>query len=482
MDDSIYRNIFSKLKEPILILGPGGEIIDTNHSLEVLLGYDEGILPGKDIEFILADEAARSITETFEESDEPMERKEEFTLLREDGTSFVRNIQIFSIKDEAGSIVYCFQIPIGIGQHSWLGDIFDLSESAQKDMYDDVMLALAGPAQTEPEAHVEPQMSEALIPAPLPDEFKQPELHGSNEEKEIERKIKSVISWGREGIIATDIYGNITEYNKAFLTMIGIDDTAEDTSPKIPIYPGRPDATEGTADVASTALSSEVKNGPASPEGERILGRSLKDFLAPGHESDMESVFKKLRRDVTVVTMKTVLYNINKFEIPITLNATPMKDAGNNVLGFIMVMQRQKQKEPEPGFTSPPERLRLAPHPIVKKVANLIKEGVVITNIVGIITGINSAMEDILGMESVAMQGQFTGKLFPEEERKRASSFIRTVESTGEALDQRFRLVLGDASTVSALLDGSLIEDPDGGKVGMMLVVRVESDGGIRRV
>jgi len=481
MDDSIYRNIFSKLKEPILILGPGGEIIDANHSLEVLLGYDEGILPGKDIGFILAEEAARSFTETFEESEEPMERKEEFTLKREDGTSFVRNIHIFSIKDEAG-IVYCFQIPIGIGQQSWLGDIFDLSESAQKDMYDDVMLALAGPAQAEPEAQAEPQKSEALIPAPIPDEFKQPELHGPGEERESERKIKSGISWGKEGIIATDIYGNITEYNKAFLAMIGISDTTSDTSPEIPFYPGKPDAADGTADIASTALSSEVKTGSASPKGERILGRSLKDFLAPAHESDMESVFKKLRRDTTVVTIKTVLYNTNKFEIPITLNATPMKDAGNNVLGFIMVMQRQKPKEPEPGFTSPPERLRLAPHPIVKKVANLIKEGVVITNIVGIITGINSAMEDILGVESVAMQGQFTGKLFPEEERKRASSFIRTVESTGGALDQRFRLVLGDGSTVSALLDGSLIEDPDGGKVGMMLVVRVESDGGIRRV
>lgn len=481
MDDSIYKNIFSKLKEPILILGSNGKIIDANHSLEVLLGYDEKILPGKDIDFILAGEADGSLIETFEGSEKQIGTKEEFTLRREDGTTFVRNIHIFSSKDDTGNTVYCFQIPVGIGQHSWLGDIFDLSESGQKDMYDDVMLALAGPTQAEPETHVEPQMSEALIPAPIPDEFKQPELHGAAEQKESERKIKSIISWGREGIISTDVYGNITEYNKAFLTMIGIPGSTEGIGPEKPTYTGKPDVTDGTMDIASTALSSEVKSISAPSESERIIGRSLRDFLAPGHESDMEPVFKKLRRDVSVVTIKTVLYNINRFEIPITLNATAMKDAGNKVLGFIMVMQRQKQKETEPGFTSPPERLRLAPHPIVKKVANLIKEGVVITNIVGIITGINSAMEGILGMESVDLQGQFTGKLFPEDERKRASSFIRTIESAGEALDQRFRLVVGGGSTISVLLDGSLIEDPDGGKVGMMLVVRVESDRDLKR-
>ena len=100
IDAMIYKSIFSRLMEPICIVDTSGTIIDVNHSMEMLLGYEAGELAGKTTASLLVQESLKKIEEILKETENISERTEEVTLTRNDGTSIVRNIKFFSVPDE----------------------------------------------------------------------------------------------------------------------------------------------------------------------------------------------------------------------------------------------------------------------------------------------------------------------------------------------------------------------------------------------
>ncbi|MDP6155756.1 MAG: PAS domain S-box protein [Candidatus Thermoplasmatota archaeon] len=438
IDAMIYKSIFSRLMEPICIVDTSGTIIDVNHSMEMLLGYEAGELAGKTTASLLVQESLKKIEEILKETENISERTEEVTLTRNDGTSIVRNIKFFSVPDEQGNRIFCFQIPLLAQKYSWLGDIFaSTGVINDPDVFvKDIISALPPDPRS---------VSEAMVPAPVPREFIQP-VPIDREAKELTKDIEELMeTFGpppEEGLVMTDVDGKITEHNDYFLKIAGLSDQTGENEPE------------------------------KRAEKEKVVGRYFGDFLATDHKDDFEEVLKSLRGNSSVGGIKTVFASLDDKNFPVALNGITIRDENADILGFILVIQKievmgvrraRLQLSGGPSLDTPP---------IVKSVVDLVKEGIVVTDIKGIITGLNSYMEEIIVQKSSYMQGKTMLQLFPEEDRERASLIIKNIESEGKVENHEFRLITGDGAVIPAILDWSLIEDEDGTGVGMMLVVR----------
>jgi len=440
IDATIYRNIFSRLMEPICIVDSSASIIDVNYSMEILLGYDVGELAGKPMASLLTYESAMKTKKILMETEIISERTEEFTLKRNDDTSIVRNIKIFSVPDYQGKRIFCFQIPLLAQKYSWVGDIFVTDE----ELYDPD--ALLGDMMSSFVTGY-PASSEALVPAPLPHEFVQPvPIYREAEEltREMDELMKTFGPPPDEGLVITDAEGRITEHNDYFLKMTGLPDQTKETG------------SEGLG------------------EKEKVVGRYFGEFLASDHMEDFEAVLKSLKGHASVEGVKTVFESADNKSFPVALNGITIKDDNAAIMGFILVIQKIEVMGVIRNLLQLPPGPSLEIPPVVKSVVDLVKEGIVVTDSDGIITGLNYIMEEIIERKSADMQGKEMLQLFPEEDWKRASSIIENVESEGKVENHKFRLIKGDSSIIPTVLDWSLIEDVDGTAVGMMLVVRKE--------
>ena len=211
-----------------------------------------------------------------------------------------------------------------------------------------------------------------------------------------------------------------------------------------------------------------------SGEKEKLVGRYFGDFLTTDHKEDFEKVLESLKGNAPVEGVKTVFASLDNKHFPVALNGITIKDNNAAIMGFILVIQKIVVMGVRRTQLLLPEVPSLDAPPVVKSVVDLVKEGIVVTDIGGIITGLNSYMEEIIDRKSTEMQGKEMLQLFPEEDRERASSIIENIESEGKVENHQFRLITGDGSVIPAILDWSLIEDIDGTGVGMMLVVRKE--------
>ncbi len=434
----IYKSIFSRLMEPICIVDSSGTIIDVNFSMEMLLGYETGELTGKILHSLLIKESALMMGEILKETEIISKRTEEVTLVRADGTSIVRNIKFFSVLDVQANKIYCFQIPLLAQKYSWLGDIF----SATGEMNDSDILLKDIIAALPPDPR---DVSEALVPAPVPREFIQP-VPIDREVKELTKDIEELMeTFGpppEEGLVMTDAEGKITEYNDYFLKIIGL-----------------PDQTR-------------VAESEKQREKDKVAGKYFGDFLAADRKDDFEEILKSLRGTASVEGIKTVFTSLDGKNFPVALNGITIKDENADILGFILVIQKIEVM----GVRRDNLQLSSAPSldipPVVKSVVELVKEGIVVTDTNGTITGLNSYMEEIIDRKSADLQAKEMLELFPEEDRERASLIIENIESEGKVENHEFRLITGNGSVISVMLDWSLIEDIDGTGVGMMLVVR----------
>lgn len=545
MDTTLYRNLFSRLSEPIFIVSSDGRLIDANRRLDIFLGYEMDSVKKMKVTQLLTARSADRLRDILMATAPPEERKEKLTLKRSDGTSISRDINILSIRNSTGENVFCFLVPIGIEENQWLGDIFDISHLEERipgNLFNEVLLALR--PETGADADEQEKPVEAMISAPLPSDFKKPTIPGMDHDETDGRYMDGLLGEGpltytQEGIIATDLNGIITEVNMAFKLMMGaqialrkpdiqpernairevlpalgpahdtdtgtgVDGPAEKeltsrtgTSEDIG-NPGThgPSGKDGTLETPepvddpvptgppgrnvsiSTELAEHVESREASSteadeDAEMIKGRPLRDFIAPGHKENLDRVILELTGPRSVISINMEMVRFDNSLISVKLDASTMTEAGGKVNGLLVVVQKTESRNlggVEEGKLQLPPIMR---HPVVKKVANLVREGVVITDISGNITGIDTDMEKILGTLSETVQGSNVLGVFTANERERATSIIERIRTEKGAEGQGFSLLQESGDNVKAVLKGTLIEDPDGSQVGMMLWIRI---------
>jgi len=535
MGDDLYRNLFSRLTEPIIVVSSDGTIVDANESFDVFLGYEDKGVVGMSVTSLFTGESVDLLRKILRDGAVSWERTEELTLRRHDETSISRSVKVLAVENSKKEKVFCFLIPIGIDKCPWLGDIFDISgleENMPEELFNEVLLALKpGPI---PRPGRKAGASGALVHAPLPSDFIKPSVPGVGEDGRYIDGLRgqSPLTYSSEGIISTDPQGIITEVNNAFLFMIGYDDapnafkepappvTSSTPLPalepaRVPVGREMPEGDPGSGALddglaakvdALAAIVDELAakkdgmpmGGEITSPGEQppstgpdskdtasgadagasgdsaIKGRPLRDFFSPGHKEDLERIISGLKGPHSVVSIRTELVHRDNSVIPVKLDASTMGEERDSLDGFLMVVQKVETRDlgaPPPVMAQLPP---MAPHPVILEVANLVKEGVVITDIEGRITGINTAMEEIIGKVSENLQDQSILAVFSEDDKQRVESVINGIRTSGGAEGQRFHLLHESGSSLEAVLKGSLIEDPDGSQVGMMLWIVVE--------
>ena len=438
IDAVIYRNIFTRLMEPICIIGADRIIINANESLELLIGHEEKSLIGKEVGSIFTEESLELLDMILGEGQETKEWIEEFKLRRTDGTSIIRNIKIFSVKDSHDADIFCLQIPVIAQKDPWLSDIFDLSKGKYPEgLFDGPISTLQGEMSdvTEPfSSKIEPRNSEALAEAPIPAEFTQPipvSIGSRRLVNDIDELLRSLSVWSDEGMVTTDTDGKITSHNDTFREWVGYN-------------------------------------------AEEIDKKPIIEFLGEEYRGDMERIIEGLSKGESIKGIRSELVHKDRSKWFITLNAMAIKDGKEEISGFIVIMQKAGAMGRQKILLKLPVGPSLDNPPVVKSVVDLVKEGIVVTDVNHAITGLNSVMEEIIGIRSRKRRGKDLLKLFPSLEREWAAEIIKRIEEQGEIEKQPVSLLHGNGSSIPANIDGSLIEDPNGGKVGIMLVVRVE--------
>jgi len=304
IDAVIYRNIFTRLMEPICIVGTDRIIIDANESLEIILGLEENSLIGKEIGSFFTEESKEMLNDILKEGKGRTERMIELGLRRNDGTYIHRKIKFFSVKDSDNEDIFCLQIPIMAPKYPWLGDIFDMSGGTRPEgMLDEAISSLQGEiadAASHSSKRIDPLRSEAMVVAPIPTEYTQPVPVSMGPQQlvnDIDELLRSLSAWSDEGMVTTDPDGKITSHNDSFRDWIGYDP-------------------------------------------EEIDRKSIIDFLGEEYQKDMERIIEGLVKGESIKGIRSELVGKDGSKHFIMVNAMTIKDGKDEISGFIIIMQK----------------------------------------------------------------------------------------------------------------------------------------------
>ena len=257
-----------------------------------------------------------------------------------------------------------------------------------------------------------------------------PDDRGSNadvEEETNESRSNSIISLIKEGIVAMDESGKLTDFNDAFLTMTGY-----------------------------TAL--EANQIP------------LHDYFAPDSREFLDRIFEDIIRDRTLVNYETRFIRKNGEIFPVSFDATLMEDDDGNVKGIIAVVRDMTEAMPDEVKLLRGGRL-ISEYSFVKIMLSSIRDGAIATDEFGQMIFFNGNVLSMLECTEDELVNRLVFDLFSDANRKEAVEIFEELDGSEETRDFSSVFQRLDGTALPVELVACSIKDRYDTKIGYLLVV-----------
>jgi len=258
--------------------------------------------------------------------------------------------------------------------------------------------------------------------------FSDDHLPKENEMRETEKSpANSIISLIREGIIALDERGILTDFNDAFLLMTGY----------------------------------------SAAEAARI---PLSDYFAPDSREFLDGIFEDIIRDKALVDHETRFIRKNGEIFPVSFEATVMEDEEGEVTGIIAVVRDMTGEVEDEVKLLSGGRL-ITEYSFVKTLLSSIRDGAIATDEFGQIIFLNEKILSMLDCSEDELVNRLLFDLFSEEKRKAAVEIFKELDDSEGARDFSSVFRRLDGTDFPVMLKTCSIKGRYDAKIGYLLVV-----------
>ena len=248
------------------------------------------------------------------------------------------------------------------------------------------------------------------------------------EQQKAVQKLRFMFESIGDGIIATDLAGNIAEVNDAALHLTGY-------------------------------------------SREELIGRNALELISPKDRARaMEDLSKILEEGHARERVEYTLVAADGRELDVEFTAAPLRDSSGNPAGLIgIVRDITERKGMEEALRESEEKLRC--------MFESATEGITVTNLNGVITELNKR---VLEMHGFGSKEQVLGKsaleLIATCDRERAIENMRKTMEQGSVRDIEYSLLRADGFEFPAELSATVLRDTSGNPVGFIAVTRDITD------
>ncbi len=247
------------------------------------------------------------------------------------------------------------------------------------------------------------------------------------DEKVKENPANSIISLIREGIIAMDESGKLTDFNNAFLIMTGYSATEANEIP-------------------------------------------LRDYFAPDSREFLDSIFENILEKKSIVDYETRFIRKDGEVFPVSFDATLMEDDQGNVNGIIAVIRDMTEVVTDEVKLLQGGRL-ISEYSFVKTMLSSIRDGAIATDEFGQMIFLNEKVLSMLDCSLDELVNRLVFDLFSDTNRNAAVKIFEELDEDEGNRDFSSVFQRLDGTALQVELNVCSIKDRDDTLIGYLLVV-----------
>ena len=250
------------------------------------------------------------------------------------------------------------------------------------------------------------------------------------EKSDEEQNATSIMSWIREGIIAFDNKGCLTDLNDAFLGMSGY-------------------------------------------SKEEVMGKIFEDLFLQDERENVRKMFDELLVKGTIIDYRANLQNKNGEILPVNLDATVIEDHDGENMGIVAVI-RQETLEEKKVQNVLAEGMNISGLSIIKDPIQLLDAGIAVTDAGSNLIYANKALLSMIDKKEEDIFNKPFSHLVTESKREAINNNLE------ELRDRAFKEIINtelegiDGMTVPVLLKICAIVDDDEKNIGNFIVINDE--------